>query len=744
MISHLEFLLKYINEGLKPHMSNYRRLRARDVKKVAFKDLWYLFAPGDKVYDASAKQAFQVVGVRGGRALLSKSEDDDDRIKVASENDYAVEDLGPFIIDCFYLGFNGEELGPVNHSVRILPYDGEQAISNLRLYPLEYARMKVDVDDVAGDIPMEEHLSRRGQKFVAFLNPHEVAHREYVGFSVGNVREQIDSRVIIDMALYYEAHPDDQPTLGLMRPPEADRREIEERKTCRCPDCSGRRNIHIYDDRHIDSQRTNEFIAANSKNWRLIRDATGKLTPDQLSLLPAKAYGYVLRTRKWYELDVDKIMEVEQKPENFQDLVLPKMYKQLVEGMVRTHSRSVKPNASGKDETTQVQGNDLVRGKGKGVIILLHGVPGVGKTSTAECVAEYTSRPLFAITCGDIGENAQQVEQNLEENFQLAHRWGCVMLLDEADVFLQTRNKQDMQRNAVVSVFLRILEYYSGILFLTTNKVGTFDEAFKSRIHLSLYYPPLNDDQTKAIWEVNLARLKRYHPGLDIEDRSIMTWVKSLIRERERDNFRPWNGRQIHNACQTAASIALFQDEGKLTLEHFEIVSQASMAFDQYLRDVHGTDDSGRAKRAQDRDDQFWDNQLDYEHGFESSSRRDKDNYISFGRRREHRQYGMADDRYQSDSEDGGHRLSQYARHSRDEPGYSYTQGSQRSNRRPQHAERMPGQDRQDSRRRRRRLPSLDRPISGWESDSDLQDSRRGDRPDLPTRNPKRHNTFED
>lgn len=50
------------------------------------------------------------------------------------------------------------------------------------------------------------------------------------------------------------------------------------------------------------------------------------------------------------------------------------------------------------------------------------------------------------------------------------------------------------------------------------------------------------------------------------------------------------------------------------------------MAFEQYLGDVHVTYDSGWAKRAQDRDDQFWDTQLDYEHGFESSSRRDKDN----------------------------------------------------------------------------------------------------------------------
>jgi hypothetical protein len=61
------------------------------------------------------------------------------------------------------------------------------------------------------------------------------------------------------------------------------------------------------------------------------------------------------------------------------------------------------------------------------------------------------------------------------------------MLLDEADVFLAKRNRDDYQRNSIVSVFLRMLKYYTGLLFLTSNHVGTFDEAFKSRIHISLY-----------------------------------------------------------------------------------------------------------------------------------------------------------------------------------------------------------------------------------------------------------------
>lgn len=94
---------------------------------------------------------------------------------------------------------------------------------------------------------------------------------------------------------------------------------------------------------------------------------------------------------------------------------------------------------------------DLIRGKGKGLIFLLHGAPGVGKTLTAETIAAYTGRPLYPITCGDIGQTPGEIEDNLEHHFKLAHKWGCVLLLDEADVFLAKRERGDVKRNALVS-----------------------------------------------------------------------------------------------------------------------------------------------------------------------------------------------------------------------------------------------------------------------------------------------------
>lgn len=55
--------------------------------------------------------------------------------------------------------------------------------------------------------------------------------------------------------------------------------------------------------------------------------------------------------------------------------------------------------------------------------------------------------------------------------------------------------------NAIVSIFLRKLEYYEEIMFLPTNRVKDFDDAMQSRIHLAVKYPALGIDTRKEIWK---------------------------------------------------------------------------------------------------------------------------------------------------------------------------------------------------------------------------------------------------
>ena len=178
----------------------------------------------------------------------------------------------------------------------------------------------------------------------------------------------------------------------------------------------------------------------------------------------------------------------------FESLVLPESQKELILGF--TASQQSYRNAF----------DDVIEGKGRGIILLLCGPPGVGKTLTAESVAEEMKVPLYMMSAGDLGLDSRHIESRLQGVFDMVTRWNAILLLDEADVFLEERSLHELERNKLVSIFLRVLEYYEGIMFLTTNRVQTFDAAFQSRIHISLDYPELTIDSRKQVWRNFLAQ----------------------------------------------------------------------------------------------------------------------------------------------------------------------------------------------------------------------------------------------
>jgi SpoVK/Ycf46/Vps4 family AAA+-type ATPase len=206
-------------------------------------------------------------------------------------------------------------------------------------------------------------------------------------------------------------------------------------------------------------------------------------------------------------LKVDLIREVNWNHKAFGSLVADDDTKEMIQALV-------------SNQLAAQKGTDVIESKGNGLILLLHGPPGTGKTYTAESVAEIARKPLYPVTCGDIGTEPGEVEKYLDSVFYLGKIWDCVVLLDEAEVFLEQRTLNDLRRNALVSVFLRTLEYYEGILILTTNRVGTFDEAFKSRISLALRYEKLTQVQRKQVWRNFIRRLEDLgeQDSVDLED----------------------------------------------------------------------------------------------------------------------------------------------------------------------------------------------------------------------------------
>jgi len=155
--------------------------------------------------------------------------------------------------------------------------------------------------------------------------------------------------------------------------------------------------------------------------------------------------------------------------------------------------------------------DDIVEGKSGGTTVLCAGPAGVGKTLTAEVYSEIIRRPLYRVHSGQLGLNVAEMEKALKDTLTRAQRWGAVMLIDEADVYIKRRD-DNIAANAVVGVFLRVLEYFNGLLFLTTNRVSDIDEAIISRcIAMIKYHHPDVDDRRK-IWRVMTEQF-----GLNIE-----------------------------------------------------------------------------------------------------------------------------------------------------------------------------------------------------------------------------------
>ena len=227
--------------------------------------------------------------------------------------------------------------------------------------------------------------------------------------------------------------------------------------------------------------------------------------------------GFSFATKQWGRFSVRSISGIEFRDDAFDQLVLAQDKKDLVRALVT--------NGTGGF-------SDIISGKGGGCIFLLHGEPGVGKTLTAEAIAELLHRPLYSVSVGELGVSTDDLEKNLRQILDVAQIWNAVILIDEADIFLEKRTSGDILRNAMVGIFLRLLEYHQGVLFLTTNRVKEFDSAFHSRISIALKYGKLTREAREKIWTNLLAAagIEGLDPmvlsGTDINGRQIKTTIR--------------------------------------------------------------------------------------------------------------------------------------------------------------------------------------------------------------------------
>lgn len=513
--SHIDYLLEFLkhDDGGRWRESERNRWK-KDNPTVTWKNLWLLLRPGDVmlVKHEDQRTPYVLQWINGGP---SKGKAEEYR-------------LGLWNID-----YDGEYFGRSLFTTEIKPFDGEIPMQSLKVFPASYEP----------DWPkLERVYIDRGKKFVETVSDY--SYREYTGKTAEGIRREYKGeRIVVD----YTMNPwnfDDfkdcrKPRLGELFG------EDSGGKICLCEFCTEASETDtktvrpLYADLDLISKK--DILTWSGEREKLYGLCTSIL------------YGYVLRERLHRIFDIDFSYMPKFNTEIMDTLVMDDGKKEIIKGIC---------NEFTKDESeSDAFKADYVRGKGSGRIFLLHGVPGVGKTLTAECVAENTKRPLLSITAGDLGITAERVESMLDSFFRLAQDWKAILLLDEADVFLETREKRDLARNSVVSVFLRALEYYTGILFITTNRTGLIDEAFKSRIHVSIYYGIFTDAQRKQVWRNNFNKLQKDKK----DDITVDEGARDFVLSDPEVKALRWNGREIRN-CMSHSRGALIWPSSMLAI----------------------------------------------------------------------------------------------------------------------------------------------------------------------------------
>ncbi|KAH6718164.1 P-loop containing nucleoside triphosphate hydrolase protein [Leptodontidium sp. MPI-SDFR-AT-0119] len=509
---HVHLLLRFMEKELRNSIRGYEANVSTSVSSPAieFKDLWMIFLPGESVVTGQDEMN-QIL------SLVSTT-----AVKTNCGTVWRITGR------CFT--HDGKRFGYANKYINIQPYEGTKAIRDFPILPLRYYDSETEIERLR-----QLHISR-GKKFCALTDHH---YRSYSGRALA-VSED------------WEEREDNGP-----RPPLPPGAPYHKYKV---------ESVTIDSRVVIDCMTFGEFKSPN-RIWLNDRkplwtkpeeDEIDAISIDDFMICDFQVPGFSLFDKKWCFFAVDFIRDVEFNDIAFQQLLLPKNHKELVHALVKNH---------GSDEF-----DDLIKGKGKGLVFVLHGAPGVGKTFTAESIADNVRKPLYVVNSGELGVTPYEVEKHLNSALRLATHWGAIVLIDEADVFLEQRTVHDLTRNCLVSLFLRILEYYEGILFLTTNRLTSFDLAFKSRIHLALRYTALDHQRRKELWKLFISRTSK---------ESLHFWDESVLDALAQVDI---NGRQIKNSVRTASTLARSMNMA-LGKEHIDIVLGTIESFEADLNE---------------------------------------------------------------------------------------------------------------------------------------------------------------
>ena len=473
----LRAYVDFMESEIMPETHRFDNLDYPSENTILFSDLCYLFKLGDYIYrpldgEQTGGSVDHRMGERIWRTFFIREAIGDVNFQSPDHRSYSNDDSSEddnsyFIVHAYQIEFTGDEFCVVPHIFRIAPYDGLKPVNKLPIHPIR-------IDDV-GKSPVRSSMEVGNQvlQFIeskhAFYNGWTVTRTPTGDFAKDNTGavlkhpEYINSEVMVDFQEAFNACPFWRPQRTVLkaepfnrtvttddfairwwsgRDETGSRKEIREMIPQRTGVHYMRRNKFVLEDPFLVA------VAQNSQKGQLTTKEF--LRWEETVLIFCRVYAYVFRERKFFQLDVSRLIPSRRNYEALDALKISDFNKDLIKRSVCGHFLQ-KECQGGKGEESMSL--DMIQGKGTGLFILLHGVPGVGKTATAEAVAQANGKPLFKITCGDIGLTPDQVEMSLRDIFRLASIWDCILLMDEVDTFFSQRSKGDsaITKNALVS-----------------------------------------------------------------------------------------------------------------------------------------------------------------------------------------------------------------------------------------------------------------------------------------------------
>lgn len=177
-------------------------------------------------------------------------------------------------------------------------------------------------------------------------------------------------------------------------------------------------------------------------------------------------------------------------------------------------------NLMQEDNFKEAQKRLQNKGLSKGIAIILHGLPGTGKTETVLQLAKSTDREIVKVDISNsksmwFGESEKKIKRIFTDYKEYAEN--CkrmpILLFNEADAIISTRkvvssSNVAQTENAIQNIILEELENFEGILIATTNLVSNIDSAFERRFLFKIEFKKPDVNVKTKIWKSKFKKLK--------------------------------------------------------------------------------------------------------------------------------------------------------------------------------------------------------------------------------------------